>query len=358
LRDLRRPKERAAALFSARVRLAGEPVSPGQVAVVSNGTQALLLTLAALKERGARRLVIAAPCYYAAVRIAHLLSLEVCLVPARDALTGALDLPALSAAVRAPGSVLLVTNPAYSVGVEYSWAALCDLFTAVPDAVPVLLDETRLGLSWREPAPWYPADYPANVVVLRSPSKVFFLNGAKCSLLLAAAPLIRTIERTSEGVVGSTSGNLDGVTLAYLGAWERWQSETLAGQAGPLTSWRNGIVARLERNLSLMSLPLRRRGFSLSPVDSGPYALALLRHPKAQRLASVPIARATGVPLMDTSYFFHATGAPAFRLNLCADAERAQLGLSRVLTYLGSSSSSPAGAASYRAAPLRRNIET
>src|SRR5262249_41919449 len=70
-KDLRRAKERAAEVLGTTIRHAGDPLVGRNVAMLQNSTQALLLALAALKERGVRRLVVAAPCYYAPVRIAQ-----------------------------------------------------------------------------------------------------------------------------------------------------------------------------------------------------------------------------------------------------------------------------------------------
>src|SRR5262249_52905664 len=286
-----------------------------------------------------RRLVVAAPCYYAPVRIAQTLGLGVEIVPAADYLTGAIDVFAVRMAVTRPGSALLVTNPAYSVGVDYDWAQLSHLFASLPPNLLILLDETRLGLSWRSSAPWYQANYPENVAVLRSPSKIFFVNGEKCSLLLAAFDVVSTIERLSEALVGSVPGNAEQVALEYLDAWDQWEGEHSTGAHGEMLEWRAGVVDRLRLGLAQYSQPLRAAGFALSPADSGPYALAATSRADCMGIDSRMVAETLGVLIMDTSYFLHTSDVwIGFRLNLCAAPDTSSIAIiaiERVLRHLG-----------------------
>ncbi len=334
-KELHRAKERAAEVLGATIRRADSPLAARDVAVLQNSTQALLLALAALKERGVRRLVVAAPCYYAPVRIAQTLGLGVEIIPAADYLTGAVDVFAVRSAVARPGSALLVTNPAYSVGVDYDWARLGHLFAALPPDLPIVLDETRLGLSWRSSAPWYEANYPANVAILRSPSKVFFINGAKCSLLLAAPSLVSAVERLSEALVGSVPGSAEQVALAYLDAWEQWAREHATGRRGEMLAWRAAVVERLRCGLAQSTGPLRAAGFVLSPADSGPYALAALPRAGRAGIDSRVVAETSGVLIMDASYFLHTSDDwVGFRLNLCAAPDTTSVAIERVLRHL------------------------
>src|SRR5690348_4427081 len=243
-KDFYRAKEEAASVFREAVRLGGVPLSAGNVAVLQNSSQGLLLALTALRERGVRRVVVAAPVYFAAIHICRHLGLEVALVPAADFFTGALDVTRLIHALRGKSSALLLTNPAYSLGTEYDQCQLQRLFAALPKETWVLLDETRLGLPWRHDLPWYWADFPAHTLILRSPSKIFLLNGLKTSFLFGPAPLLREIERLSEALVGSGAGNAEAVALAYLEAWRAWMQEVRAEHVGPMRAWKRALVRR------------------------------------------------------------------------------------------------------------------
>ena len=94
----------------------GTSLSPEHVAILPNSTQALLLTLAALKSQGVDRVVVAAPSYFAAAEVCRYLGLTPTIVPAADFVTGALDHEAIVAAMSQRRSALVLTNPAYSIG--------------------------------------------------------------------------------------------------------------------------------------------------------------------------------------------------------------------------------------------------
>lgn len=324
-KDFWAARERAADLWRTAVRYPDGDLAPEQVAVLPNSSQGLFLALTALRERGARRAVVAAPCYYAAVAICRHLGLAVDLIPTADYVTGALDIPRLARAMRRKGAILILTNPAYSLGVEYGAAQLQTLFAALPDDAVLLLDETRLGVNWDHDEPWYTADFPRNALILRSPSKIFLLNGSKTSFLLGSAAIIRQIEQCNEALLGSVAGNLEPIALAYLDAWAAWS-------APALRAWRHDLVAAWQRNLATVRAVVEPAGFTLSAVDSGPYALAAIPVAALPTLDSQRIAHDHGVLLMTSEYFHHQHPAwQGFRVNLCGCPDQARAGLARVL---------------------------
>ena len=331
-RDLRYARDVAAELLRVALRFAGSSITEQHVSIQQNSTQALLLALAALKARGARRVVIAAPAYYAVETICRSLGLETTIVPAADFLTGALDIPRLSDAACLPGTVVLVTNPAFSLGVEYSPADLSALATELPKGAWLLLDETRLGLSWRYEAPWYQGDLPTRALVIRSPSKIFFIHGLKVSLLIGDAALLREVERLGEALVGSLPGDAESVALAYLAAWRAWSDEVASGtDAGPMRRWRRTVLAALRENLTAAEAVLAPMGFTLSPVDSGPYVLAAVSRERLPHLDPSDTARQLGVLLMDARHFLHEhPDWLGFRINLCCTSQRQAEALARL----------------------------
>ena len=331
-RDLGVAKTRAAALFIPDITLVSDNLSPAHVAITQNSTQALLLALAALREHGVEHAVVVAPAYFAAVEACAHLGLSITVVPTADFLTGALDVKAISTAAAGRRSVVLLTNPAYSLGTEYIPAQLDALFDALPTGCWMLLDETRLGLSWRYDAPWYSTFLRDNTVLLRSPSKIFFSNGLKTSLLIAVPSLVRAVERLSEALLGSLPGNAEEVALAYLDAWADWHDEARSGVVGPMLAWKRGTVSRLRANLRHAREMLVAAGYSLSPIDSGPYVLAGIPVGFRRPLDDVSLAALSGVLVMDSAYFYHESAAwSAFRVNLCADPDRLRAALERVL---------------------------
>jgi aspartate/methionine/tyrosine aminotransferase len=331
LRDLREPKERAASLFHSGVRLGGKSLTAECVAILPNSTQALLLTLAALRDQGIERIVVAAPVYFSVVEVCRRLSLAMSIIPAADFMTGALNLDALLRAMAQPQSALLLTNPAYSVGVEYDWSTLRALFAALPDDRPIILDETRMGLHWQREAPWYAGDFPPQTIVIRSPSKIFFVSGAKTSLLIATPAFVRRIETLSESLLGSAPGALEATALAYLRFWRNWRNEARTGEGGPAQRWRRGVIAQLQANLNLVRPTLQRHGLRVSPVNSGPYALAARQSSHRERLDCVRLASGYGTLAMSADYFFHErAGWMGVRLNLSVPGARLATALERI----------------------------
>ena len=330
-RDFHAAREQAAALFSRTMRVDGEAITPAQLAIVPNSSQGLLLALTALREAGMTRAVIASPTYYGAVAVCRHLGLTCTFIPTLDYLTGALDVSRIAVAMRDPAAVLLLTNPAYSLGVEYTPEQLQTLFAALPANASVLLDETRLGLHWQSDQPWYPMDFPANTIILRSPSKIFLLNGAKTSILIAPPHLVRQMERLSEALLGSVAGNAQAVTVAYLEAWERWWGELDGHRVGPMRRWKRGVVTAFQQNLTQIRAMLAPYDCAISPVDSGPYALVGLTNRLQPRLHSYRIAHEQGVLLMTSDYFYHHHPAwQGFRMNLSCCPIQARKGITRV----------------------------
>jgi histidinol-phosphate/aromatic aminotransferase/cobyric acid decarboxylase-like protein len=332
-RDLCHPREVAAEVFGDGLRFAGSHLSARHVSIQQNSTQALLLTLAALKERGVRRVIIAAPAYYAIETICRSLHLESVIVPAADFVTGALDIARLQDVARLSGSVVLVTNPAYSLGVEYTPATIHQVASALPSDSWLLLDETRLGLSWRYDEPWYPADLSPRTVVVRSPSKVFFIHGRKTSLLFGDPTLLRQVERLGEALVGSAVGDAEAVAMAYLESWRAWRDEIQLGLSGPMNHWHRRVIACLDRNRRAAQTALSPEGFTLSPIDSGPYVLAAAPFERLSSLKDLAGAREQGVMLMDSRYFFHEhPDWLGFRINLGSDLRQLSKGFARLHT--------------------------
>jgi aspartate/methionine/tyrosine aminotransferase len=332
-KDFCRAKAQAAVVFQDGTRFGGVPLAAEQVAVLQNSSQGLLLALTALREQGVRRVVVATPVYFAAISICQHLGLEVVLVPAADFFTGALDLPALVAALADEPAALLLTNPAYSLGVEYGEAQLQALFASLPRTAWVLLDETRLGLHWRHDLPWYRGLFSPRTLVLRSPSKIFLLNGLKTSFLFGPAGVVREVERLSEALVGSGAGNAEEVALVYLDAWRVWMQENREGRIGPMRAWKRVLIEHLRQQYEAASALLAGYGLRLSPVDSGPYALAGIERGRLPEIDSAAVARELGVLLMTSEYFYHwGEDWQGFRLNLCGDRWRMQEAILRVFS--------------------------
>lgn len=334
-RDFLRARERAAQIFERSISFDGHPLQAENVSILHNSTQGLMLALAAFKEQGIRRVVVATPVYFAAIEACRMLDMDAVLVPAADYLTGTLDHDHLLSELRVPHSALLITNPAYSLGVQHTPDSLCKLFAVLPRETWALLDETRLGLHWRDTLPWYSASFPERTLILRSPSKIFFTNGLKTSLLFGSPTVLRNVERLADVLVGSVPGNAEPVAFAYLDAWSDWETEARLHQHGPFQAWREQIVAQLRANLAHIQPYLDQCGMVRSPIDSGPHVLVALPHSHAGRLNPMESAQRDGIHMMMSSHFYHESAVwSGFRINLSGDAARTRAALLQVLNRL------------------------
>jgi len=95
--------------------------------------------------------------------------------------------------------------------------------------------------------------------------------------------------------------------------------------------WRCGVIERLQTNLDLARPALERQGFQISPVNSGPYALAARRSHDGDDLDCVRLADERGTLVMSARYFFHEhSGWTGLRLNLCVPGARLSSALDRI----------------------------
>jgi hypothetical protein len=94
------------------------------------------------------------------------------------------------------------------------------------------------------------------------------------------------------------------------------------------------MVDRLKLNYAHFATQLSDAGFTLSPSDSGPYALAAAPLAYQEAINSCLLAETVGVLMMDASYFFHISDEwVGFRLNLCTTRRATSLAIDRVRKY-------------------------
>jgi hypothetical protein len=257
------------------------------------------------------------------------------MIPANTFYTADISFDQLKLRVQGTRQAVLLTNPAYGVGVERSVNDYERLFSAVPDGNMVLCDETSLGLSWDNLRPWSPIDLPNHVCLLRSPSKLFLLNGRKSSFLVASSSLVQYIESIAEYLVGSIDGNTQEEAITYFQAISEWQAEVDSGSDGPWKAWKYGIIQRLRSNLLMVGNVLRDSGFQLSPINSGYYVLAGQAEERFKCANSLDILQSFGVVYTWSDGFGHVDpSTKAFRVNLANDPRLVVDALNRSLPMI------------------------
>jgi len=315
-------KAQATALLRRYLTLAGQPITPAQVAVLPSGSNGLLLTLLYLRNQGVRKLYASSPNYFATFEICRQIGLPIEILPAQDFLTCRLDYDRIASTLSAPDTALIVTNPTYSVGVEYGPAALNELCAAIPAHAYVVFDEIYLGLNWGTYAtPWYQYDFPPRTILLRSPSKSFLMYGAKLCFMIAPHEAIQHAETLSE-FLSSVPGNFEALALAYIQAFLDWDAEIRRQEIGEFRQWKAATIACLTGNLNRLNPWLDRLGLQRSPINSGPYLTVAAPRARFNGFDPVALAGQQGVLCMTSDHYYHDDpGLFGFRLNLCGNCQ-------------------------------------
>lgn len=314
-------KNRAADLFSRYIRFDGQMLTSPQIAVLPSGSNGLLLTLTFLRDHGVRTLYVSSPNYFATFQAGAHLGLRVEILPPRDFLSCQLDYDRIAQALQTPNSAFILSNPAYSVGVEYTPQELDQLFAVVPEETYVVLDEVYLGLHWMNEAPWYQYDFPSRVIILRSPSKIFLLYGVKLCFLIAPIEVIQYVEMLAE-FLSSVPGNFEEMVLAYIQALSTWDQEIRQHEVGEFRQWKAHTIGCFTRNLHQVVPILEEFDFRRAPINSGPYVTVATEHERLNGFDPVALAHQKGVLFMTSHHYFHEDPRwIGFRMNLCGNSQ-------------------------------------
>jgi aspartate/methionine/tyrosine aminotransferase len=289
------------------------------------------LALTFLRDHGIHTLYVSAPGYFATFQVCKHLGLRAEIIPPKDFLTCQLDYDRIAQALHTPGSALTLTNPAYSVGVEYSPSDLARLFAVIPEQTYVLLDEVYSGLNWEHDEPWMPYDSPCRVMILRSPSKTFLMYGSKLCFLVAPPAVIQYVETLAE-FLSSLPGNFENIALEYLYALSAWEQENLQPGNGTYRRWKAQTTVCFTRNLQRLIPLLEEFRFLVAPINSGPYVTVATERARLNGFDPVALARQHGVLFMTSQHYFHEDPHWfGFRLNLCGDSHEFDKALRSVL---------------------------
>jgi histidinol-phosphate aminotransferase len=158
---------------------------PAGIAVANGSCELLLAAALALCEEGAE-LVYSWPAFSMYPMLGPLSGAREIRVPLRDYEH---DLDAMAAEVTAATQLLLVCNPNNPTGTYVPAAQVSAFLEAVPDHVTVILDEAYIELQTVD-GPFATVDLlkrHANLVLLRTFSKVYGLAGLRCGYALGSA---------------------------------------------------------------------------------------------------------------------------------------------------------------------------
>jgi aspartate/methionine/tyrosine aminotransferase len=318
------------------ITIQGNPVQASNIAIVPSGTQGLLLILTTFRDLlEIRRLIVVAPGYFAFTSIAEHLKIESSIIPSDDFFKASIPFEQLKTEANQSKQGIVLTNPAYGVGIERHNKEYQTLFQLLSSQTPILLDETSLGLSWDNRGPWDMIDIPENVVILRSPSKLFLMHGRKFSFIVASPSIVRYIESIAEYLIGSVSGNIQEDAMTYMTAITEWQNEIDSLKDGMWMRWKQTIVNRIQYNLSTVRDILEVAGFQLSLINSAYYVLVGKPKDQFKEVDSIDILKLCGVVYTWSDGFCHISPSlRAFRTNLAGNPLHVSYALKKSLPII------------------------
>lgn len=171
-------------------------LSPAQIAI-GNGSDELIKRLAETFLTGEDEIVVAKPTFSEYRFAAQLMGARTCEVPCRD---GFLDLEGMRQAVGSKTKMVFVCNPNNPTGTYVSSQQIEDFVSQLPQDVLVIFDEAYAEYATA-------ADYKsalsllpryANVVVLRTFSKIYGLAALRIGYAMASEEIIGLLEKARE----------------------------------------------------------------------------------------------------------------------------------------------------------------
>jgi len=315
-------KEKICALISAWEK---RPVSANTVTVCPSGGCASLITLAALKAAGVRRILFETPAYFGTIEQAVELGLKFELVPtyARDGF----ELPKLASIWRDQSSTALwVTQPRASLGFNQSLAAFENFLRAHRRHYLVIDEATDQS---------FPAHLgslsqnfsKSNLVRLRSFTKGMGLNGFRLAAVIHPAALRAQLVGSVEALGGSLDVHSLKAVAAMADDIPRLKS-MLAAANGQVVDLR----AKAERLVA--GSPLRINHLVNGYIGSLLADLSLLgKNHRSARRRLLEGCREVRTPVMLGATMYLAADPPteAIRLNFFSHPEHVTRGIANIL---------------------------
>ena len=182
------------------------------IGLIPSGTAAIFLLLITLKNIGYSRLGITTPIYFSVIESAKNNNLNTSYFHLSDQTsfqTNAIDL--INFCANQYIDCLWITDPIFSTGVAWKHEILEEFLSwAENHGVKTIIDRVFLGMFWTQEkhslinkSSLTLRKKFKNLIVIESPTKKLFLNGAKHSLVFASDTIISSLERYADNFVGS-----------------------------------------------------------------------------------------------------------------------------------------------------------
>jgi len=241
------------------------PVALENVSLQGSSTLAIYLALLALRDSGSKRAIVLSPVYFSVWDSCESLGIDPHLFPT-NAMTGGIPPveEVLDAIHQITADVVIATDPTFPLGRRWRTRDLEKLVNgAAALGCTTLLDASQTGLHWRNEPDCGTAgvrvEQPDRLVIVQSPSKAFFLHGARFAHVIAPSLIARDMNEMAYVVGGATS------------ALQREVAEAIYASSGSpeMDLVRQANIARLAASYQETEALARSEGLVTAPTQSG-----------------------------------------------------------------------------------------
>lgn len=304
------------------------------VHIYGNATQALFASIYAIREEQTDpKFLLIHPSYYATHNA--FLTMGISYVEHWRKLRnhGALDIDELSALFEQHRfNAILVTDPMYSTGIEFSETNLYQLIQFAEDRnIWIMIDSAFSGLTWEdEDRQWLDLRKLQRhgfekCIVIDSPSKRLFTNNLKLGIVHCSKRLSRRLEMFSDSFTGNITGMQFGFAKELFDPVNSDLMESICQEN----------VQRIKRNYAyLLSKASESTKLHFIPPDSGFHTMLFFRGvvtDSSDPMRACAALVEQGIFALPTNdYYYHGNDPFGFRINLMNSPSRWEHVLTRL----------------------------
>jgi aspartate/methionine/tyrosine aminotransferase len=311
-------------------------LQPQNIAITLNVTNALYLSLHALKLLGANRFLVITPTYYSVIESLNSLGSSIIYHHLLDDESFFLDLNAIRRTVEWQHiDAIILTDPVYSAGIEFDIAAYKGLSAICNEhRIWFLCDYALGGLFWRKRLTKLLDSEKLSAltslerfIYIESPPKRLVLNGMKHAVVVASANVTNLIHDLAARI----SGGFCATQLSLFKALYDPSSET------SLVAYMEANRLRIEANFALLQASLLGTAFYTYPSNSGHFTMLCHKHRRIQAADTKCIARRLlwkhGLYVLPSEHFsYYGANHFGIRINLMNNLSEFLISLNRALT--------------------------
>ncbi|HKP02848.1 MAG TPA: pyridoxal phosphate-dependent aminotransferase [Chthoniobacterales bacterium] len=311
-------------------------LQPRNIAVTLNATNALYLSLHALKRLGVNRFLVITPTYYSVIETLDSFGSSVIYHHLLDEEAFFLDLKAIRRAVEWQQiDAIILTDPVYSAGIEHDISAYSGLSAICNEHhIWLLCDYALGGLFWHRPptrlldaAKLSALSSLERFIYIESPPKRLFLNGMKHAAVVASSNVTNLIH----DLASRMSGGFCSTQLSVLKALYDPNNQT------GIVAYMEGNRLRIEANFASLQSSLLGTAFYTYSSNSGHFTMLCHKHRRIENANTKRIVKRLlwehGLYVLPSEHFsYYGRNHFGVRINLMNDVSAFLIPLNRALT--------------------------